>query len=95
MGRPKGTKNKVEETAIEKPIEVAVDSTSTLSSGTTKSQPETSTLTEPATVSIEKTRATFTYPVPETKEDLLSLHKCLKDTGVNSIGDLEVRASRL
>ena len=40
-------------------------------------------------------RYTFRYPVPETKEDLLALHKCLQDTGVNSIGDLEVKASRL
>ena len=41
------------------------------------------------------TRATFTYAVPETREELLALHKCLKDTGVNSIGDLEVKASRM
>jgi hypothetical protein len=35
------------------------------------------------------------YVVPETKEDYLRLHKLLKDIGVNSIGDLEVKASRL
>ena len=35
------------------------------------------------------------YPIPVTREDLLALHKCLKDLGVNSIGDLEVRASKL
>ena len=93
MGRTKGTKNK-DKTAIEKPIEVVVGSTSTLISGTTTNpQPETS--TAPTTVSIEKTRDTFTYPVPETKEDLLALHKCLKDMGCNSIGDIEVRASRV
>lgn len=40
-------------------------------------------------------REAFEYPVPETKEDFLALHKCLKDTGINSTGDLEVRASKL
>lgn len=40
-------------------------------------------------------RETFSYPIPETKEEYLALHKCLKDLGVNSIGDLEVRASKL
>ena len=35
------------------------------------------------------------YPIPETREDYLALHKCLKDLGVNSTSDLEVRASRL
>ena len=35
------------------------------------------------------------YPIPSTKEDYLALHKCLKDSGVNSIGDLEVKASKL
>ena len=47
------------------------------------------------TTNVEKTRETFTYQVPETKEDFLALHKCLQDTGVNSIGDLEVKASKL
>ena len=31
----------------------------------------------------------------ESKEDYLALYQCLKDTGVNSIGDIEVKASRL
>ena len=43
----------------------------------------------------EPKRETFTYPVPVTREDLLALHKCLKDLGVNSIGDLEVKASKM
>lgn len=35
------------------------------------------------------------YEVPVTKEDYLALHKLLKEIGANSIGDLEVRASKL
>ena len=40
-------------------------------------------------------RETFIYLIPETREDYLALHQCLKDLGVNSTSDLEVRASRL
>lgn len=46
-------------------------------------------------VTITLPRSTFVYPVPETREDILALHKCLKDLGVNSIGDLEVKASKM
>lgn len=38
---------------------------------------------------------TKVYLYPETREDYLALHKLLKDLGVNSISDLEVKASRL
>lgn len=40
-------------------------------------------------------RLTFTYPVPSTKEDYLALYQCLKDSNINSIGDVEVKASKL
>ena len=50
--------------------------------------------TAPSTQDIKIVKPTKIYQVPETKEDLLALHKCLKDSGFNSIGDIEVRASR-
>ncbi len=50
---------------------------------------------EPGTNNIEIVTAPKEYPVPETKQDYLALHQLLKDLGVNSIGDLEVKASRL
>lgn len=50
---------------------------------------------ESVTVDAALIRSTYTYPVPETREDYLALHQCLKDTGVNGIGDLEVKASKL
>ena len=87
MGRPKGTKNKVEEPIVAS-IVPGNDSTSTMVAERLEPVNETP-------VPVQNTRATFTYPVPETKEYLLALHKCLKDTGCNSIGDIEVRASRL
>lgn len=90
MGRPKKVKE------IENVEEVTDDST-TMNSGTTSNpQPEVI-LKQESTWAGDPTqmpRLTFHYPVPETKEDLLALHKCLKDMGVNSIGDIEVRASR-
>ena len=81
MSRPKGVKNKVSEEVV--PVETPAEEVKTI---------------EPLNevpVQEVSTRTTFTYPVPETREDLLALHKCLQDTGVNSIGDLEVKASRM
>ena len=52
-------------------------------------------LEAPATEPIKLVLAPKVYEIPSTKEDFLALHKCLKDLGVNSIGDLEVKASRL
>lgn len=36
-----------------------------------------------------------TAPQESEKDKLLALHKTLKDLGVNSIGDLEVKIARL
>lgn len=59
------------------------------------SEPAPSVLEAPATEPVKVVLAPKKYEVPVTREDLLALHKCLKDLGVNSIGDLEVRASKL
>ena len=85
MGRPK----KIKEPVITPDINtIPVDITSTDISGTTVNPAITVT-------SGDVPRKAFFYPIPETREDLLALHKCLKDLGVNSTSDLEVRASRM
>ena len=85
MGRPK----KIKEPVITPDVNtVPVDTTSTQVSGTTVT-------TEANVTSGDVPRKAFFYPIPETREDLLALHKCLKDLGVNSTSDLEVRASRM
>ena len=81
-------KKKIE---VEKVIkEVAADVAPSASS-----EPAPSVLEAPATEPVKLVLAPKKYEVPVTREDLLALHKCLKDLGVNSIGDLEVRASKL
>lgn len=52
-------------------------------------------LKAPSTENVKLAVGPKVYPFPETKEDYSVLHKLLKDIGVNSIGDLEVKASRL
>lgn len=52
-------------------------------------------LQAPSTENVKLKLSPKVYPVPETKEDYLALHKLLQDIGTNSIGDLEVRASKM
>ena len=77
-----------------KPVEVAP--VETLNTGTTLEvvEPEVI-LNAPIAEEVKVVIKPKEYSVPVTKEDYLALHKCLKDSGVNSIGDLEVRASKL
>ena len=86
-GRPK---KKVEE-AIKKVVE-EVGIPATVPEGTL---PLNDILEAPATESIKLVIAPKVYEVPSTREDFLALHKCLRDTGIHSIGDLEVRAAKL
>ena len=56
---------------------------------------ESTKITETTNKTPEVLKPLKVYEVPETREELLALIKCLENTGVKSIGDLEVRASRL
>ena len=82
MPRPKGAKNKKVD-KVDK-----VNTSTNEKSGTTTNPPQ-------QTTSGNAPRPAFNYPIPETKEDFLALIQCLKDTGADSVGNLEVKASRL
>ena len=76
-----------------KPVEVV----ETLNTGTTVGIVEPEVVLN-APVVVEEVKVVIKpkqYSVPVTREDFLALHKCLKDSGINSIGDCEVRASKL
>ena len=91
MPRKKKVEKKVEETPVEEKVEVLEKPASNEVTEVTAE----SILEAPATEPVKLVLAPKVYEIPSTKEDYLALHKCLKDLGVNSIGDLEVRASRL